>query len=146
MRLDPTFAGVVRTAGYHVFLTAEGESKGLFVRRRTASGFEVCEQGAGRSGVGFSYRVVAKRKDIAARRFEKVKPPRPVIPSLKAAEVRGVRRQKRAEVLGISDLGNLTKRVNATIQRVASERSKRRSDTSRLGRAVPRTRRRRGGR
>jgi hypothetical protein len=143
VRLDPIFAAVVRTAGYHVFLTAEGESNGLYVRQRTASGFEVWERGGGRSGVGFSYRVVAKRKDIAGRRFEKVKLPRPAVSGLRVAEVR---RRKRAGELGIADLRPLIKRAHATMQRVASEQSKRRREASRRGRAAPRTRRLRGSR
>jgi len=75
--LDREFAAVARTSDYHVFLTPEGNCGGLYVSRRTAAGFEVREQGSGRSSVAFSYRIVAKRKDIAARRFQKIKvPPR----------------------------------------------------------------------
>jgi len=143
VRLDPTFAGVVRTPEYHVFLRAEGESNGLYVRRRTATGFEVWERGGGRSGVGFSYRVVAKRKDIAGRRFEKVKPPHPVGPRLRVAEVRrGVRRGKRTGGLGISDLRPLITRVHATMQRATSIRSERRGEAGKRGKAAPSTRRR----
>ena len=41
----------------------------------TPEGFQVSEQQGGTSNVGFSYRVVAKRKDIAGPRFEKVESP-----------------------------------------------------------------------
>jgi hypothetical protein len=38
--------------------------------------------GRGTSSVGFSYRVVAKRKHVATKRFQKIKPPkRPKIPA-----------------------------------------------------------------
>ena len=48
VQLDPTFASVVRTDDYHVFITAEGECAGLYIARRTRRGFEVREQGGGR--------------------------------------------------------------------------------------------------
>lgn len=69
--LDRTFAAVVRTNDYHVFLSSEGESGGIYVSRRTRTGFEVREQGGGRSTVRFSYRIVARRKDVTAPRFPK---------------------------------------------------------------------------
>jgi hypothetical protein len=46
---------------YHVFLTPNGDSKGLYVSRKTATSFEVREQGGGTSSVTFDYRIVAKR-------------------------------------------------------------------------------------
>jgi hypothetical protein len=82
VRLDGDFAAVADTRRYHVFLTAYGDSNGLYVTNRTAQGFEVREQGRGTSSVGFSYRVVAKRKHVAIKRFQKIKPPkRPKIPA-----------------------------------------------------------------
>jgi hypothetical protein len=56
---------------YHVFVTPEGESKGLFVTDRQADGFEVCEQDGGSSTLTFSYRVVAAR---SGRRPERMAP------------------------------------------------------------------------
>jgi len=59
---DPTFAQTVSTGtGYHVFLTPEGDCKGLYVSQKSAASFEVRELGGGRSSVGFDYRIVAKR-------------------------------------------------------------------------------------
>jgi hypothetical protein len=72
VRLDPDFAAVARTDGYHVFLTPEGDSQGLYVSRRNRTGFEVREQQRGKSSLAFSYRVVARRKDIEGGRLEKV--------------------------------------------------------------------------
>jgi len=75
VRLDRDFAALIRTGDYHVFLTAEGDCSGLYVSRRTGKGFTVRESGRGRSESGFSYRIVAKRRDVVAPRLERVKPP-----------------------------------------------------------------------
>ena len=83
VRLDRHFAAVVRLNEYHVFLTPEGDSRGLYVGRKTRQGFEVREQGGGSATLKFSYRVVARRKDVDAARFEKVTmPERPPVPEL----------------------------------------------------------------
>jgi hypothetical protein len=75
VRLDPDFAALVEVDGYHVFITPYGESKGLFVAERYATGFRVCEQQGGTNNVSFAYRVVAKRKDIVADRLAKMMRP-----------------------------------------------------------------------
>jgi hypothetical protein len=60
--IDPAFAETVSdSAGYHVFLTPNGDSKGLYVIAKTAAGFEVRESGGGTSTLVFDYRIVAKR-------------------------------------------------------------------------------------
>ena len=79
---DRDFAAVADTRHYHVFLTAYGDSNGLYVTNRNAQGFEVREQGGGTSGVSFAYRVVAKRKHVTTKRFQKIKKPaRPKLPA-----------------------------------------------------------------
>jgi hypothetical protein len=79
--LDPDFAAVVKTDGYHVFLTPRGDCKGLYVAGQTAGGFDVRELQGGSSSVGFAYRVVARRRDLNRARLEKViVPPRPPLP------------------------------------------------------------------
>jgi hypothetical protein len=75
VRFDRDFAAVVKTAAYHVFLTPYSDSKGLYVSRRTGKGFEVREQQGGKSNAPFSYRIVAKRKDIREQRLAKVNLP-----------------------------------------------------------------------
>jgi hypothetical protein len=85
IKLDPDFAKVIKTDKYHVFLTSYGDSHGLYVTNRTNKGFEVREQQGGKSSLTFSYRVVAKRKDIEIKRLAKVT--LPAVPSL-AAEKR----------------------------------------------------------
>jgi hypothetical protein len=55
------FASVVdRTREYFVFLTPNGDSRGLYVSERSATGFAVHENGGGRSTLSFDYRIVAK--------------------------------------------------------------------------------------
>jgi hypothetical protein len=83
VQLEPGFAGVVHGDGYRVFLTPRGESKGwLYISKQSPSGFTVQEAGGGTSSIGFDYRVVAKRKDIAGARLEPVdEPTLPDVPS-----------------------------------------------------------------
>jgi hypothetical protein len=59
VRIDPRFADTMDRAGsYLVFLTPQGDTPGLYVTAKTASGFVVREHG-GRSNVVFDYRIVA---------------------------------------------------------------------------------------
>jgi len=74
VELRKDFAGVVERP-YHVFLTPHGESNGLYVGSRGRTSFAVHEQGGGRSSIGFSYRIVARRKGFAGRRLERFRPP-----------------------------------------------------------------------
>jgi hypothetical protein len=88
VKLDADFAKVIKRGGYRVFVTPEGDCRGLYVRRSSAS-FEVRELTAGKSSVAFSYRIVGRRKDIEQhRRFAKVDMRAPLL----AAEVRRQRR------------------------------------------------------
>ena len=83
VQLDSGFASVVQTNTYHVFLTPYGDSNGLYVARRSKGGFEVKEQRNGKSSLSFSYRIVAKRKDVEGKRLAKVKVPKvPEIPKI----------------------------------------------------------------
>jgi hypothetical protein len=71
--LDPAFASTVNTGeSYHVFLTPNGDCKGLYVAAKTAGGFEVRELGGGTSGVSFDYRIVAKRRGYENVRMEDI--------------------------------------------------------------------------
>ncbi len=63
VELDPTFAQTVNPeVGYHVFLTPNGDSEGLYVSNKTAQGFEVHEQRGGTSSIAFDYRIIGKRR------------------------------------------------------------------------------------
>jgi hypothetical protein len=71
--LDSKFAETVNTAvDYHVFLTASGDCKGLYVAHKTPTSFEVRELGGGGSGIAFDYRIVAHRKGEETTRMADV--------------------------------------------------------------------------
>ena len=72
VRIPADFAPLVRTGNYHVFITPYGDCGGLFVANRSGMQFEVRELNGGKSNVRFSYRIIAKRKDIAGKRLEKL--------------------------------------------------------------------------
>jgi hypothetical protein len=59
----------VKTERYFVFLSPEGDCKGLFVPEKTATGFHVRETEGGTSDTRFSYRIVALRADVDAPRL-----------------------------------------------------------------------------
>jgi len=68
--LEPIFGKTVNTAiEYHVFLTPDGDCKGLYVSNKTANGFEVHELSGGQSSIAFEYRIMAKRAGHEAERL-----------------------------------------------------------------------------
>jgi len=76
VKIDPAFADTVsETADYHVFITPNGDSKGLYVIGKTATSFEVRESGGGASSLSFDYRIVAKRRGYEAERLTDVTEP-----------------------------------------------------------------------
>jgi hypothetical protein len=82
--LDRDFAGVVDATDYHVFVTGHDGRFDLSVSDQTADGFRVCASGSAEGT--FSWRVVAKRRDIPAPRFEKVEiPAEPTLPAVPAS-------------------------------------------------------------
>ena len=88
--IDPDFAAVTDLSDYHVFLTEHDTHQHLSVADQTAIGFSVeadLEMAAlkGKRDADlngrFSWRVVAKRKDIKGERLETVTiPPEPTLP------------------------------------------------------------------
>jgi hypothetical protein len=76
VKLEPGFVSVIKADSFHVFLTPYGDSNGLCVSQRNKQGFEVREQGGGTASLRFSYRIVAKRKDIKGERLAKVALPK----------------------------------------------------------------------
>jgi hypothetical protein len=102
VELDPAFAQTVNAGvEYHVFLTPNGDSKGLYVSHKTATSFEVHEQGGGASSIAFDYRIMAKRKgyenvrleDLTGRFRQPVRPARkarPKLPPLPSAKPKSV--------------------------------------------------------
>jgi hypothetical protein len=75
IQLDPDFAATVSTDDYHVFIAEYDDHNALFVTNRTKTGFEVRAKSS-TSVAKFSYRVVARRKDIAPARLAKVPLPK----------------------------------------------------------------------
>jgi hypothetical protein len=63
VQIDPAFASVMDRKWYYVFLTPLGDTRGLYVSMKTASGFQVRENEGGRSRVEFDYRIVAHPLD-----------------------------------------------------------------------------------
>ncbi len=62
VNLESVFGQTVNTGvEYHVFLTPDGDCRGLYVSAKTASGFEVRELGGGNSNIAFESRIMAKR-------------------------------------------------------------------------------------
>jgi hypothetical protein len=71
--LDSSFAEATNAAiTYHVFLTANGDSNGLYVARKTPTGFEVREHGSRDSNVAFDYRIVVRRRGYETIRMAEV--------------------------------------------------------------------------
>jgi hypothetical protein len=61
--LDAEYAQTVNTGmDYHVFLTPNGDCKGLYVTQKSGNSFEVHELGGGASSIAFDYRIMARRK------------------------------------------------------------------------------------
>ena len=85
--LDPDFAALVLGDTYHVFLTARGDCRGLFIGLQDASGFEVREMQSGTSSIGFSFRLLARPKAGSGTRLDRVTlPAAPAQPHLDRVE------------------------------------------------------------
>jgi hypothetical protein len=74
--LESSFAQATNAnVPYHVFLTPNGDSNGLYVARKTSTGFEVREHGGGSSAIAFDYRIVARRRGYESLRLAEVNRP-----------------------------------------------------------------------
>jgi hypothetical protein len=70
IQLENLFGQSVNTGmDYHVFLTPNGDCKGLYVSQKSATSFEVHELGGGTSSIAFDYRIMAKRKGFETIRM-----------------------------------------------------------------------------
>lgn len=71
VKIDAKFMQTVNTSKeYHVFLTPNGDCKGLFVHQKNTGSFEVRELGGGNANVRFDYRITALRKGYENVRFK----------------------------------------------------------------------------
>jgi hypothetical protein len=87
VRLDPDFSAVVDNDTYHVFITEYEHNNALYVTKRTSTSFEVRTNASTMASGTFSYRVVSKRKDILAPRFEKMELPAESRESIKDRQI-----------------------------------------------------------
>jgi hypothetical protein len=63
VNIESVFGETINTGVvYHVFLTPNGDCKGLYVAQKSAGSFVVKELGGGTSNIAFDYRIMAKRK------------------------------------------------------------------------------------
>jgi hypothetical protein len=87
VRLDPALVDVIdKQNAYHVFLTPEGDSNGLYVTQKSAAGFVVREAHGGRSTMAFEYRILAKPVDENGVRLAIAPPlPHPAAPLVRHA-------------------------------------------------------------
>ena len=73
--LDPRFAASIdASAGYLVFLTPEGATRGLYTAQKTSHGFGVRECRGGTSSLPFAYRIVAKPLGSPSERLAPLAP------------------------------------------------------------------------
>jgi hypothetical protein len=87
------FASAIdRGSRYLVFITPEGDSRGLFVIGKSAAGFDVRESQEGRSSIAFSYRIVATPFGIRDERL-------PLMSEVRAREAGTNRGVKPGDVL-----------------------------------------------
>ncbi len=70
VQLETTFAQTVNTGDeYHVFLTPNGDCKGLYVTNKRQASFEVRELGGGKASIAFDYRIIARRQGYESVRL-----------------------------------------------------------------------------
>jgi len=83
VRFDSAFASTIDAArGYQVFLTPDGDTRGLYIAAKYEGGFIVRETEHGRSSLYFDYRVVAHPYGASDARLPQLQIKRPPIPHL----------------------------------------------------------------
>jgi hypothetical protein len=71
--IDSNFLQTVDTKlPYRVFVTPNGQCRGLYVAKKSATQFEVREIGGGKSNVSFDYRIIATRQGFGGLRLDEV--------------------------------------------------------------------------
>jgi hypothetical protein len=76
--IDPAFAKHLDPSrAYHVFLTPNGDSNGLYVTGKTAAGFTVRESRHGTSTIAFDYRIVGTARHVAIPNWVRMRVPAP---------------------------------------------------------------------
>ncbi len=73
--LDPTYAQSIDISRpYRVFLTPDGDTRGLYVAKKTATSFVVRETQGGHASIAFDYRIVAAAAGHGADRIALLTP------------------------------------------------------------------------
>jgi hypothetical protein len=68
--IDPVLSAQMdRSTAYHVFLTPDGDTRGLYVASKSPTSFVVRETQGGRGTLAFDYRIVAYVDGQATRRM-----------------------------------------------------------------------------
>jgi hypothetical protein len=107
--LDSSFTEATNPAmTYHVFLTPNGDSNGLYVARKTPIGFEVREHQGSGSNVAFDYRIVVRRRGYETIRMAEV-----------GGDARTVE-SSRQHLAQLANSGNLKKAGVVTAPRIGS--------------------------
>lgn len=108
VRLNADFASTIdRRSSYLVFITPEGDSRGLYVEHKTGAGFEVRESQGGRSTISFSYRIVARPMGADGNRL-------PAVSDVMARESASVRRTGATAAKTLRQLG-ITKAISPSV-------------------------------
>ncbi|HLY02548.1 MAG TPA: hypothetical protein VKR56_08620 [Candidatus Cybelea sp.] len=82
VRFDSAFASTIdANRGYQVFLTPDGDTRGLYVAAKYERGFIVRETERGRSSIAFDYRIVAHPHGISDARLPEVNVNLPRVPA-----------------------------------------------------------------
>ena len=82
--LKQSFAATIDARfAYMVFITPEGDTRGLYVTQKTPAGFVVRESQGGRSDAAFSYRIVAKPFGSTAASLRPSVAPHPHLPNVR---------------------------------------------------------------
>ena len=75
VNLDPKLSYLVdKQSTYLVFLTPQGDCRGLYATDKTPTGFTVRELQGGHSSIAFDYRIVAKPADSSGARLPVIQP------------------------------------------------------------------------
>jgi hypothetical protein len=84
VRFDSAFASTIdANRGYQVFLTPDGDTRGLYVAQKYVGGFVVREVERGRSSVSFDYRIVAHPHRMSDARLPQIDLKMPSLSHLK---------------------------------------------------------------
>lgn len=84
VRFDSAFASAIdANRGYQVFLTPDGDTRGLYFAAKYTGGFVVREVERGRSSLGFDYRIVAHPHHMSDARLPQVDIKGPALAHLK---------------------------------------------------------------